>query len=238
MDLLVNSESFPIPSDKVEKLREFISLLTVENSKFNMISDSDLFKIWDRHIQDSYFGLALWKGEDVSRGTMRVLDLGTGGGFPGIVWSLIESDCKFIFLDSIHKKVNFLNFAIEKLQIGNASAFCGRSEIYGKDPAWREKFDLLTTRACAKIPVALEWACPFLREGGKGIFWAGLKDWQERESYHRAVLDYLNMKLQKIVPYHLQGADQEKVLLFVEKTAPTPNNIPRREGIANKKNLL
>lgn len=166
----------------------------------------------------------------------RLIDVGSGAGFPGIPLSVTAPGLQVILLEAVRKKVDFLRKAIALLGLRNAEAVWGRAEEYGRLEGYREAFDWAVARAVAPLRELLEYALPFLRRGGVFLAYKGPKGLKEVEASHRAA-DVLGGKVEQVQEYRLPLTGDERLLIFIRKTGLTPLAYPRRAGMPRKKPL-
>jgi 16S rRNA (guanine527-N7)-methyltransferase len=169
------------------------------------------------------------------RGARRALDLGAGAGFPGIPLALFLPDLEITLVDSVGRKVEFMNEVISALRLENARATKARSEELAAAEG-REAFDLVTARAVAPLSVLAELASPLLGEGGHLVAWKGDPE-PESEETIAANRDRLAMEIRRqeiVIPY---PASRGRRLYVLVKTGPTPDGLPRRPGMARKRPL-
>ncbi|MCB0858948.1 MAG: 16S rRNA (guanine(527)-N(7))-methyltransferase RsmG, partial [Solirubrobacterales bacterium] len=200
-------------------------------SHVSLSSVTDPAEARDIHVADSLSGLACPEVREAA----SALDLGSGGGFPGVPLALALPDCNFTLIDSVGRKVEFVNQAISALELKNAHAVKSRSEDWARTEGF-ERYDLVTARAVAPLSVLAELASPLLREGGHLVAWKG-----DPEPDSEAVIadnhEKLAMTIDRqeiITPYE---GSREKRLYVLTKDGPTPEGLPRRAGIARKRPL-
>lgn len=211
-----------INEEKADKLALFFDILTETNKHLNLtriVSPEDAV---EKHFRDSLEGVGYVNG-------IKLLDVGSGGGFPAIPLSVMHPDVEVTMIDSTGKKVDFLNSVCKSLSL-NAHAEHQRAEEYAFTPN-RESFDVVTARAVASLPTLLEYCIPFVKVGGRFI--AYKTDEEELVGAQKA-LDTLGAKLHSTVPYTLSGGDRRMLFIF-EKIAPTPIKYPRGQGKPRQK---
>ncbi|KKR25723.1 MAG: 16S rRNA methyltransferase, partial [Candidatus Peregrinibacteria bacterium GW2011_GWE2_39_6] len=140
------------------KLFAFLTAIEKWNQKLNLVSYKDLNELTIKHLQDSLSLLEIFHLEE----GQRILDLGSGGGFPGIPLAIMSPEAEFILLDSIGKKMTALKKISQELDLKNVTTLVGRAETLGHDPEYRESFGLVVARAVAPLPILLEYAAPFV----------------------------------------------------------------------------
>ncbi|HAI98763.1 TPA: 16S rRNA (guanine(527)-N(7))-methyltransferase RsmG [Candidatus Peribacteria bacterium] len=164
---------------------------------------------------------------------LRILDLGTGGGYPLLPLAICREKCRFTGIDSIGKKMDAVRRIIATLEISNAEVVTGRSEELGHDPAYRERFDLVLSRAVAPLNVLLEWCAPFAKVGGRVVAWKSMKIDAELTDSLLARAE-LSCHLTDQYPYELPAGWGERQLLVFEKTFKTHEKYPRPASVIKK----
>ena len=212
------------------KFRCYHEMLIAANSEMNLtrVSD-DISEACDRNYLDS---LTLLKHLECAK---NLIDVGSGAGFPGIPLAIMRPDIEITLLDSLGKRVNFLNSVIDKLEL-NARAVHLRCEDAAKLMEYRDSFDFAVARAVAAMDVLSEWLLPFVRTGGRML---ALKGPSAREECAAAeyALCCLNGELAFVENADIPGRDWEHKIVCVQKTAPTPERFPRKAGMAEKRPL-
>ena len=221
-----------ISDEIIGKLDEFFVILREESSQYNLIGPMDEMKIVKYLFIDS---MAFLKSFSLKPGD-RLLDIGSGAGFPGIVLKIMNPEIEMTFLDSSGKKINFLKMVCEKLSLDKVDFMYVRAEDAGKEPGNREKFDYVIARALASVSVALELCSPFLKKGGKVVLWKGKKaseEIAELKNGHK-LLGFSDLQ---VIEFRQEEEEQETNFIFTEKIKKTPRNFPRTMSAIKKKNL-
>lgn len=161
-----------------------------------------------------------------------IIDVGTGAGFPGIPIKILREDVKVTLLDSLNKRVNFLNQVIKELNLVGINAVHGRAEDFGKNPEYREKFDFVTARAVANLTTLSELCLPFIKIGGKFICMKG-NAIDELEEAEKAI-KILGGKIISKETFNLPDSDIERNIIIIEKANHTPKQYPRKAGTPSK----
>ena len=164
----------------------------------------------------------------------KVVDVGAGGGFPGVPLKIVFPEIRLTLIDSTAKKTAFLIHLVEALEIDRADVLTGRLEELGHDPSLREGFDLVVARAVAKLPVLAELTLPLCRVGGLVVCQKGASVEEELLESEGAV-DTLGGEIQGIVPVDLPELEQRRSLVVLKKVRSTPEAYPRRPGIPFKR---
>ena len=166
----------------------------------------------------------------------KVLDLGTGAGFPGIPLAIFDGNLKFTFFDSLAKRLRFLEELCEALDLKNVEFLHGRAEDKAHEKLYRSAFDIVTTRAVARLPVLTEWALPYVMKDG---YFIALKDAQfETEIAESAnALRILGGKIEEVRPVQLPGLDDKRAVIYIRKIAESPSLYPRKPKMATKEPL-
>jgi len=223
-----------ISSESVFNLCEkHVALLMEENKKFNLTSIKDKAGGLERHILDSI--LLMHLGSEYFSSSNSVLDIGSGGGYPGIPMGIIFPEKTIMLLESTRKKVAFLEQVIREMGLENIKVLCGRAEDFAREKNFRGAFDLVVSRALAKLPVVIELSIPFLKIGGFSIAMKGKSSEKEIKLSENA-LTKLNAIWVEIIPYSLISPYDLR-LVIMKKIAETPIHYPRKPGIPQKKPL-
>lgn len=165
-----------------------------------------------------------------------LLDLGTGAGFPGIPLSIWRPDLEVTFFDSLQKRLTFLQKLAAELGLEHANFLHGRAEEEAHRPAYREAFQLVTTRAVARLPILAEWALPYVRKGGLFIALKGAQYEEELQEGKKA-LAILGGTVEAVRPVKLPGLEDKRAVLYIRKTGVSPKKYPRKPKMAAKNPL-
>lgn len=218
--------------DQAEKFEIYHRMLTAANEKFNLtrVSD-DIAEAIDRNYLDCIMPLKAGLPEGVA----RIIDVGSGAGFPGIPLSICLPDVHFVLLDSLSKRVDFLNSVIDALGL-NAEAIHGRAEDAARSPVLRESFDIATARAVAALNLLSEYLLPFVKVGGSMMVLKGpgLDDEIAGAAF---ALETLGGQFDHVDSAPIPGRDWDHRIAWIKKIAPTPEKYPRRAGKPEKNPL-
>lgn len=209
----------------LDRFEIYHRLLSEWNEKMNLTAITDPVAVAEKHFADSLAALPYLKPG------MKVVDVGTGAGFPGVPLLIMEPGLELTLADSLQKRLTFLDALLKELGL-KAALVHGRAEDLGQNKLYREQFDAALSRAVANLPVLLELTTPFVRVGGTAIAYKGDAD-QELESAKTAAF-LLHVKLRSV---DLDSNLGKRCLIFADKIAPTPRSYPRKAGTPSKKPL-
>jgi 16S rRNA (guanine527-N7)-methyltransferase len=218
---------------QVDQLAAYSEALAT--SAHNLTSARDRDQVDTRHVAESLAVGRLLDGQALLPKGARILDLGAGGGLPGIPLRIAWPGIVLTLLESVGKKCRFLEDVARQLGLDNVAVLEGRAETFGHDPAHRERYDLVVARAVAPLPVLVEYALPFLRVGGQLAAIKGRSALREIDDSVHAMTE-LNAHLQDAPVFHAPNGLPQTVAL-IEKLGPTPERYPRRTGIPSKRPL-
>ena len=218
---------------QIEQFNKYYEMLIEKNKVMNLTAITEKDEVELKHFIDS---VALSKYYDLSK-NLKVIDIGTGAGFPGIPLKIAFPNLDVTLFDSLNKRVNFLNEVIDELGLEGCRAIHGRAEEGGRDKNLRESFDLVVSRAVANMAVLSEYCVPFVKEGGYFIpYKTGTVD-EELEQGKKAI-GILGGKLEKVEKLTLPDSDIGRSFVFIKKIKKTPKAYPRKAGTASKQPLL
>ena len=213
-----------------ELLQAHWALVREADRRFNLTAVADE-EAAEKHYRDCLAAREVLR--DLPAGS-RVLDLGTGAGFPGLVLACTCPELRFTLLDATAKKCDFLRETAATLDLANAEVVCGRAEELGRGPL-RESFDLVTARAVASLRELVELALPLLKQGGVLLAMKGA-NWSEEVEEAGHALTELAGAVKESREYTLSAGDR-RCLLLIEKLGPTSDKYPRRPGMPHKRPL-
>ena len=221
-----------LSNDQIEQFIKFYEMLVEKNKVMNLTAITEFEEVIVKHFIDS---LALVKviDKDKLSDDISIIDIGTGAGFPGIPLKIAFPEIKITLLDSLNKRINFLKEVSDELGLGNIDFIHGRSEDFGKNPQYREKFDMCVSRAVANLATLSEFCVPFVKVGGSVVSYkAG--DCGEEVSVSKKAVDKMGGKISKQLEYVVPTSDLNRVLLLIEKEKATPKSFPRKAGTPAK----
>ena len=215
---------------QLKQFYNYMNLLIEWNKKINLTAITEPNEIILKHFVDS-----LTISKYISDGT-RVVDVGTGAGFPGIPLKIYRQDIEITLLDSLQKRINFLDEVIRELNLEKIETIHSRVEDFGKDKKYREKFDIATSRAVANLATLSEYLLPLVKVGGKAISMKGSLIEEELELSKNAI-KILGGKIEKVDEFNLPNSDISRNIILINKIKETPNKYPRKAGEPSKKPL-
>ncbi|HEO5554566.1 TPA: 16S rRNA (guanine(527)-N(7))-methyltransferase RsmG [Streptococcus agalactiae] len=220
-------------TDKQKKQFETYFRLLVEwNEKINLTAITDKEEVYLKHFYDSI--APILQGY-IDNSPLRILDIGAGAGFPSIPMKILYPEIDITIIDSLNKRINFLNILANELELSGVHFFHGRAEDFGQDKVFRAKFDIVTARAVARMQVLAELTIPFLKVNGRLIALKAAAAEEELISAEKA-LKTLFSQVTVNKNYKLPNGDDRNITI-VSKKKETPNKYPRKAGTPNKKPL-
>lgn len=217
---------------QIEQFLLYYEMLSEWNQVMNLTAITDYGEVMKKHFIDS---ISLVKAYDVSRES-AVIDVGTGAGFPGLALKIAFPNFQITLLDSLRKRIQFLDEVIEKLHLSGAETIHGRAEDFARPEKLRERFDLCVSRAVANFSVLSEYCLPFVKVGGQFIAYKSEKALAEMEKSQRAV-SMLGGRVKNQVEFCLPDSDIYRNLLVIEKVKSTPKKYPRKAGFPGREPL-
>lgn len=198
------------------------------NEKINLNAITEEREVALKHFIDSISVLRYFPQD-----TKTLIDVGTGAGFPGIPLKIVQKDLKVTLLDSLEKRVRFLDTVIEENQLTNIQAVHGRAEDFAREKTCREVYDIGIARAVAALPVLCEYILPFVRKGGLFIAMKGSEVQQELKQAEKAI-SILGGALKSVDHFQLPFDPMERHIILIEKIGQTPSQYPRKSGKPTK----
>lgn len=214
-------KALELSPEPAEQLERYGALLVEKNQVMNLTAITDPVEVAQKHMLDcaALLGAAEFAGK-------KVIDVGTGAGFPGLVLKLCQREIDLTLLDSLRKRVDWLAEVSAQLGV-QVTAIHGRAEELGKTPEMRETFDIATARAVADLRMLCELCLPFVKVGG--VFLAmKAEDCRDEVDASGRCISLLGGRLQSAYTYQVPGTDLVRRVIRVEKIAPTPEKYPRR----------
>ena len=215
--------------------RQVTSLITYEkeliewNQKFNLTAIRDVESIRVKHFLDSFSCVLAWQGTPPH----RLIDVGTGAGFPGLALKILYPQMKLTLVESVGKKAMFCQHIVSVLGLEQVNVVQARAEDLGQNPQHREKYDWAVARAVANLSVLSEYLLPLVERNGMMLAQKGESGPAEAQSAEKA-MKLLGGKLKQLIPVNLPGVADDRYLVLVDKIVATPHNYPRKPGIPAK----
>lgn len=222
-----------LSEDQIQQFYDYYELLVEWNKVMNLTAITEFEDVLKKHFVDSLSLVKVIKLE----GQLKVIDLGTGAGFPGIPLKIAFPELEIVLLDSLNKRIKFLNEVIEKLGLKNISAYHGRAEDFGVNKLYRGSFDLCVSRAVANLSTLSEYCMPFVKIGGSFISYKSGKIEEELESSVKAI-KLFGGKLNQVSSFTLPESDIDRTLVVIDKVKETPNAYPRTAGKPAKEPIM
>lgn len=213
--------------EQINKFYKYMNLLLEWNEKINLTAITDPKEVILKHFIDS---LTINK---YLKQNSTLADVGTGAGFPGIPLKIVRPDLKITLVDSLNKRINFLNIVIDELEIKNITTVHSRIEDFGKNKQYREKFDYATARAVANLAVLSEYLLPIIKVGGQAIGMKGNNVKVELDDGKKAI-GILGGKLNFVDEFVLPDSDIFRNVVVIDKIKNTPGKFPRKAGVPSK----
>lgn len=227
------SKNIEVTEEKLQQLAVFYEMLVEKNKVMNLTGITEWDDVVLRHFIDS---LAIAEIENLNDFDGRVLDLGTGAGFPGIPLKIMFPNISIVLFDSLNKRIKFLQEVIDELDLKGIDAVHGRAEEFGRNPSYRETFDLVVSRAVANISTLSEYCLPFVKVYGKFISYKTDTIEEEIASSGKAI-SILGGQISKVEHYTLFDSDMNRSLLEIKKVKTTGKKFPRKAGLPSKEPL-
>ncbi len=218
-----------LTSGQAEQLSQYAGLLLEWNARMNLTAITQPEEIVSKHFLDSV------EGAQLIPSSARAADIGSGAGFPGIPLKILRPDVDFTLMDSLNKRIGFLNEVIGRLDLKGCRAIHIRAEDAGTAPQHREQYQIVTARALARLSTLCEYALPLVKPGGAFLAYKGLYN-EELQEAGRA-LELLGARHSRTHSYTLPGAAEHRGILVLEKIKPTPQGYPRGKGLERKSPL-
>lgn len=223
---------------QIEKFMTYYEMLVEKNQVLNLTAITEFDEVLKKHFIDSLSLVKIYGSDSIDfvDREWSLIDIGTGAGFPGIPLKIAFPNLKVTLMDSLNKRVDFLNEVIDALKLDGINAIHGRAEDYAKPDKLREKYDLCVSRAVANLSTLSEYCLPYVKIGGKFISYKSEKAADEIKESEYAI-DILGGQVEKQIDFILPDSNIYRNLVVVEKVSETPPGYPRKAGTASKKPL-
>ena len=224
-----NCIGIEISQENAKQFYKYMKLLLEWNEKMNLTAITDPEEIILKHFVDSLTIMPYLSNANT------ILDVGTGAGFPGLPLKILEDNKEFTLLDSLNKRITFLQNVISELELKNVQAIHGRAEEYISQK--RESYDIVTSRAVAKLNVLIEYMLPFVKVGGRCICMKSFEIEGELKEAKKAI-EILGGKIEKVDEITLPTTDIKRKIVIIKKIKNTPNKYPRKAGTPVKEPII
>lgn len=228
----LNALDIALTNRQQEQFVKFYELLVEWNKVMNLTGITEYEEVNEKHFVDS---LSLVQAIDVNK-VETVIDVGTGAGFPGIPLKITFPHLKIVLLDSLNKRINFLNTVIDVLGLTEITTIHGRAEDYAKQTEYREQFDLCVSRAVANLSTLSEYCLPYVKTGGMFIPYKSGEIDDEVQQAKKAI-HILGGKLDEVIKFQLPGTEINRSFVKIHKTQNTAKRYPRKAGMPAKEPL-
>lgn len=232
MKVAANDVNLELTETQYEQFIKYMRLVQEWNEKINLTAITEDEEFIKKHFIDC---MKAFKS-DAIRNAKTIIDVGTGAGFPGMPIAILHPNAKITLLDSLNKRINFLNVVVRELGLKNVTTIHSRAEDGARNPELREKFDVATSRAVANMAVLSEFCMPYVKKGGHFVALKGPSIDEELENGSNAI-KILGGELKGIIEVSIEETDLKHNIVEVKKIKECPKAYPRKAGTVNKKPL-
>ena len=222
---------------QVKQFMDYYALLVEWNSFMNLTAITEFEDVGKKHFVDSLAVVNAISFEELSTDNLSLIDVGTGAGFPGIPLAIVFPNLQVTLLDSLNKRMKFLDTVIEKLALSNCTTIHGRAEDYAKPSLLRESFDLCVSRAVANLSTLSEYCLPYIKVGGRFVSYKSEKISEEAKMAEKAIT-VLGGIVKDRVELCLPGTDMYRNIFVIQKEKSTPKKYPRKAGTPSKEPIV
>lgn len=231
----LKAAGFTVTTNQLAQFTAYYEMLIETNKQLNLTAITDPHEVAVKHFVDSL--TALDDDVHIFKQGAKLLDLGTGAGFPGIPLAIMRPDLEIVLFDSLQKRLNFLSAVISELNLSKVTTLHGRAEDMSHDDRHREAYDLVTSRAVARLPVLLEWALPYVKQNGYMVALKGAAYEDEINEAAKA-LTILKGNIEQVKPVQLPTLTDKRAIIYIKKTGVTPKLYPRKPKDIKTKPLV
>ena len=222
-----------LTEDQISAFNKYYELLYEWNKKINLTAITEPKDVAIKHMVDS---LSCFKA-DLFKENTSLIDVGTGAGFPGLPLKIFYPSLKLTLLDSLNKRVKFLQLVVDELGLKDVEIIHARSEEAARNKKYREKFDLATARAVARLPIICEYCLPFVKDGGTFIALKG-RQYEEEATQAQKAIKVLGGEISDIMPVKLPEIDDKRAVIYIKKIKSTPKTYPRKAGTPERNPIV
>lgn len=221
--------SVELTDKQVSQFIKFYEMLVEWNKVMNLTGITEYDEVVMKHFVDS---LSIVKVNGFDNVT-SIIDVGTGAGFPGIPLKIVFPEIKITLLDSLNKRIRFLNAVIDELELENIETIHGRAEDFSKKEDYREQYDLCVSRAVANLATLSEYCLPYVKEDGYFLPYKS-GDIKEEAANSKKAVKILGGSIEDIISFEIPDTDMARTILKIHKTKATPKRFPRKAGLPTK----
>ncbi len=222
-----------LSSTQMEQYNRYFELLVEWNEKINLTAITEPKEVAIKHMIDSITAY----DENLFKDGTTVIDVGTGAGFPGLPLKIFCPEIKLTLMDSLNKRIKFLQTVVEELGLKEVECVHARAEEGARNKKYRESFDIAVSRAVARLPILCEYCLPFVKKGGHFIALKGMQYHDEAEEAAKAI-KVMGGSRTEIRPVKLPELDDKRAVITITKTMPTPKAYPRKAGTPTKNPIV
>lgn len=226
----MNSIGIELTAPQLNAFETYYDMLIERNKVMNLTAITEFDEVMDKHFLDSVY---LFRSIEL-KADYKLIDIGTGAGFPGIPLKIVFPELKITLLDSLNKRVGFLNDVINELNLNDIEAIHGRAEDIARDKAYRASYDIAVSRAVANLSTLSEYCLPFVKIGGKFVSYKS-GDCADEVDNAKAAIHLLGGKINKIDEFSY--SNNSRSFIVIDKVMNTSNKYPRKAGLPSKKPL-
>lgn len=226
----MNSIGIELTDSQLNAFETYYDMLIDRNKVMNLTAITEFDEVMDKHFLDSVYLFRSIKLE----ADYKLIDIGTGAGFPGIPLKIVFPELKITLLDSLNKRVGFINDVIEELNLNDIEAIHGRAEDIARNKAYRASYDIAVSRAVANLSTLSEYCLPFVKIGGKFVSYKS-GDCADEVDNAKAAIHLLGGKINKIDEFSY--SNNSRSFIVIDKVMNTSNKYPRKAGLPSKKPL-
>lgn len=221
---------------QIKQFDQYYDLLVEWNSFMNLTAITEFDEVCQKHFLDSLSIVKAYPDHYFKENTFQFIDIGTGAGFPSIPIKIVFPNLKFTLVDSLNKRIKFLNEVIDQLQLSDCTAVHGRAEDLAKNSSYREQYDFCVSRAVANLSTLCEYCMPYVKVGGRFVSYKSEKITEEAEKAKHAI-SVLGGKFERQVDFTLPDSDIYRNIYIIQKEKITPKKYPRKAGLPSKEPL-
>lgn len=228
-DLELEKIGITLNEQQKQQFDKYYEMLVEWNKVMNLTGITEYDEVNLKHFTDS---LTIARTQEMQK-VQSVIDIGTGAGFPGIPLKIAFPHLKVVLLDSLNKRIKFLDAVIEELGLENISTIHGRAEDFAKQKEYREQFDYVVSRAVANLTVLSEYCLPYVKEDGYFLPYKS-GDIKEEAANSKKAVKILGGNIEDIISFEIPDTDMARTILKIHKTKATPKRFPRKAGLPTK----